>query len=405
MATSANAGDSTTMSFLPTEIAPYAEDVLSRTAELVDLPYQPYEGGRVADFNAQQQAGFNQVGGLQSIGRNPLLGQTNTAIGQGVASFGIPAGVNDALSGFGSLTQGGGASTTPVQAASIAGSNLTPANFGQIQQFMSPYQQGVIDIAKREATRQNDLQGIARNSNLVGQGAFGGTRQAIMDAEAARNLNQNLSDLQIRGSQDAYTQAVRALEAQRGYDTGVQTTNAGFQQQANLSNQGAQAADISRQLQALQAQGSLGLNQFAAQQAGLQTLSGLNTNALNQERTVQDAELQRINALLAAGGQQQALDQKALDVGYNNFLEARDYDIGLLGKYANIIGSIPRATNQTTTTPGPSTLSQITGILGALGTSNTGRGILDGILGAGASAIGGLFNSNPFGPSSTVQDT
>lgn len=363
MATSAVANDTTTQRFLPTEIAPYAQDVLSRTSELVDQPYQPYEGPRVADFSQNQQTAFNQVAGLQSLGQSPLYGQLNSQIGSGVNSFGIPAGVGDAMTGFGTLAQNN--TTQPVNAASVQASNLTPANFGQIQDFMSPYQQGVIDIAKREATRQNDLQGIARNSNLVGQGAFGGTRQAIQDAEASRNLNQNLSDLQIRGSQDAYTQAVRALEAQRQYDTGVGTTNAGFTQQTNIANQNAQAADIARQAQILQSQGALGLSQFAAQQAGLQTLSGIRGNMQGQDIALQQQDLNRINALSMAGAQEQALAQRQADVGYQNFLEARDYDIGLLGKYANIIGSIPQATNTQTQVAQPNTLTQIGGILGA----------------------------------------
>jgi hypothetical protein len=61
---------------------------------------------------------------------------------------------------------------------------------------MSPYQQGVTDIATREAQRQADIAASQRGANAVNFGALGGTRRDILDAEANRNTAQLLNDIQ-----------------------------------------------------------------------------------------------------------------------------------------------------------------------------------------------------------------
>jgi hypothetical protein len=59
--------------------------------------------------------------------------------------------------------------------------------------------QNVVDVQQREAQRQADIAGTQRNAQAVQAGAFGGSRQAIMDAEAARNLSLQKGDIQATG--------------------------------------------------------------------------------------------------------------------------------------------------------------------------------------------------------------
>ena len=84
-----------------------------------------------------------------------------------------------------------------------------------------------------------DRSRVADASRLTQAGAYGGSRQAIMDAENQRNLLQNLSGLTGSGYRDAYDRAMgqfnveqdRALGAQRDIN---QYGLAALQKQADL---------------------------------------------------------------------------------------------------------------------------------------------------------------------------
>ena len=60
--------------------------------------------------------------------------------------------------------------------------------------FMDPYQEAVTQDALAEMRRQADIQRNQLAAQAVGAGAFGGSRQGIMEAE----LGRNLADIQSR---------------------------------------------------------------------------------------------------------------------------------------------------------------------------------------------------------------
>jgi hypothetical protein len=78
----------------------------------------------------------------------------------------------------------------------------------QLDTYMNPYQQNVIDTTKRELVRDADMQRERLGSQAAQAGAFGGSRHAILEAENERNLGQRLSDVQYQGSADAYNNAL-----------------------------------------------------------------------------------------------------------------------------------------------------------------------------------------------------
>ena len=75
--------------------------------------------------------------------------------------------------------------------------------------------QNVVDIAKREAIRDEEAAVQGRAAQAVGAGSFGGTRQALVESEAERNLAERLGDIQARGLSTAFQNAQQAAEAQR----------------------------------------------------------------------------------------------------------------------------------------------------------------------------------------------
>lgn len=109
------------------------------------------------------------------------------------------------------------------------------------QQYMSPYMQSVVDAQQREAQRQADIATQARHAQAIRSGAYGGSRQAVMDAAAERNLALQKSDIQARGLQTAYEQA----QAQFNADQARRQQEAAQAAQYGMAAQ--QATEASRQ--------------------------------------------------------------------------------------------------------------------------------------------------------------
>ena len=241
-------------------------------------------------------------------------------------------------------------------AGNVSGPNLQNYQMGPAQdvstqnftnpdvasQYMNPYTQNVVDVQQREAQRAADIARTGRNAQAVGAGAFGGSRQAIMDAEAARNLATQKGDIQAQGLNAAYGQAqqafqqdqARALQAQQanqqaGLTVGQQNLGANLQtqglgaqygQQAALANQAnQQQANLQNLSAGLQTQGLQAQTGMQAQQANQQT--GLQALLANQQTGLQaglaNQQMQYNTGLQNAQlGQQAGLANQALQGQY-----------------------------------------------------------------------------------------
>lgn len=110
----------------------------------------------------------------------------------------------------------------------------------QAARYANPFVSQVINPQIREAQRQAEIQRIQNAGKLVGAGAFGGSRQAIMEAEGNRNLQTLLSDITGKGYQQAYENAQQQFERDRGY--GLQAL--AQQQQAGETQRGIEQAGL-----------------------------------------------------------------------------------------------------------------------------------------------------------------
>jgi len=217
---------------------------------------------------------------------------------------------------------------------------------GKAQDYMSPYMQNVVDVQQREARRASDIQAQQNAAQAVGQGAFGGSRAALVEAERQRNLGTRLSDIQATGQQAAYQQAQQQfnqeqqarLQAQQanqqaGLTVGQQNlaANLGIQQLgtqtglqtalSNLSNQ--QQANVQNQAAQLQA---MGLNSAQALQAALANQqAGLTTGQQNLQAQLgvqslgagQNLQAQQLNQAAALQAQQAAEQSRQYGYGQN----------------------------------------------------------------------------------------
>jgi hypothetical protein len=75
------------------------------------------------------------------------------------------------------------------------------------QAYMSPYVENALAPQMREVARQSAIEGQRQQAAAVQAGAFGGSRQGLVEAERQRNLMQQQSDIYNRGMQSAFEQA------------------------------------------------------------------------------------------------------------------------------------------------------------------------------------------------------
>jgi hypothetical protein len=159
---------------------------------------------------------------------------------------------------------------------------------GGVGQYMSPYQSNVMDVMAQRGQRnltENLLPQV--NSTFAGAGQFGSTRNADFTNRALRDTNESIMQQQ-------------AQLAQQGFNTASDNYFKGLTQQQNAST---------------------GLGALAGQQ--LQNVG------------------QTANIYNTLGATQQAQQQRAYDLSYDDFTTQRDYDKANL----NWLNSLTRGLN------------------------------------------------------------
>ena len=409
------------------EIAPFMEEAakesLGKARALTDTtanPYQAYTGDRIAEFDPLQNKFFS---GVEALRPSENFG-TASNIANTVSQRALDMGYNTGQ--FGNQFNAPGQYETGqfgpqnVQAPQLNQYGMGPAERvtsesfnrpGSAEAYMSPYMQNVVEIQQREAQRAADIAGTQRGASAVKSGAFGGSRQAIMDAEAARNLATQKGDIQATGQQAAFQNAQQQFNAEQqrqiaaqqanqaagltvgqqnlGAQLGIQQLGAGQDIQAQLANQQAASEaqrlrEQSRQfgagqgLTAAQLQAQYGLSAQQAEEASRQFGAGLGLKGLESALSASgrlgelgtagfSQEVDRLGALQKAGGQRQTQEQSKLQTDYEEYLKGKKYPYEQLEFMSNIMRGTPYGTTSSTYTPGPSAGQQLLGLGTSLG--------------------------------------
>jgi hypothetical protein len=297
---------------VPEYARPYVENMLESTQKQIyndDMttfrPYTPYSNdvnNYFADFSPAQKYAQSETANM----RTP--GQYGAATGlTGLGTMGA----------FGLANQAAGAGQQYNQMAQ------DPST---MQGFMSPYMQNVVDYQKSQAIRDYGIGQQGLKAQAARSGAFGGSRQAIQEAEAQRSLGSQLQGITAQGSQQAFQNAQQAQQfganlGLQGYQTGLQGINSTLQGAGQLAAIGGQ------------------------QQA---------------------SDLARLQAQQAVGQQQQTMEQNKINQAISNYATAQQYPFMQLGIMNSMLRGLPL--QQTTTSSyqqQPSTAQQLTGLGGA----------------------------------------
>ena len=137
--------------------------------------------------------------------------------------------------------------------------------------FMSPYQQEVIDTTLAEFDRQQAIADTARRDRAIQAGAYGGGREGVLAAEAARGAATGRANLQAQllaqGFQQAQAAAANQLAAQQGLGQFQTQLGQAGQAQEQAVLDAAAAAERERQFQPFTQVGLIG-QQLAQIQPG-----------------------------------------------------------------------------------------------------------------------------------------
>lgn len=234
----------------------YVTNMLGKGQALSETPYQAYTGPLTAGASGLQQQAF-----------------------QGVAGLALPQN----MGGF------------------------TPQSFtaqGTAQQYMNPYLQAALDPQLNEARRQAEISRVADAGRLTRAGAYGGSRQAIMESELNRNLMGKMADITGIGYNTAYDKAA---------------------------------------------------NQFNTEQQRQMEAQGL-TNKYGLDALSRQAEL---------GGVQRGIEGEGIAADYGQFKEERDYPFKQVQYQQSLLQGLPLAA-QSYSYAEPSTLSTVLGSAGGI---------------------------------------
>lgn len=266
---------------VPADVEAARQDLLARARAFANEPFPRYNQPRVAGFTPDQLAAFQATRELGAESR-ALGAMTPELVQQGVA------------------------------AARNLARTLPEVD---IQQYMSPYTQAVLDPAIRDIEERAARERLRLGQQSARTGSFGGSRQAIAESELERGTQRTIGEESARQRAAAYNQALQQFRADQEripelYRGAIGQVGAGLGQTAG---------------------------RFATE----------------------------VNPLLQTGGAQQQLGQRSLDVLRQAFEEERDYPVRGIEALRGALGLTPQSlgigSTGTSVAPSPNVLGSILG--------------------------------------------
>ena len=304
----------------------------------------------------------------QVAGMSPMQQQARALLQENLG-----AGQDYLRGGLGSVMRGGqlyeqaaqqAAGTSPAdpygfqqRAATAIEGGMEAFDPSGISAFFNPYEEQVVQQVQTDFDRARRMQEAQQAAQAVGSGAFGGSRAAIAEQEAMRNLNQAelnaLGQLRQQGFGAAMTAAQNAQEnQQRRALTGG----------SYLGNLGSTFGQLGQRDVELLGNLGRGIADLGGMQADLGVTA---TNLMRGD----------VSALSSLGGQDQMQQQNILDAIRQTNVERQQFPFQQFGYLSDVLNRVPtnESTMQTNTSP------QQSGIGQAIGYGIAGLGALAGV--------------------------
>jgi len=275
---------------IPDYAKPFVEDLLGKAQYFTDTeqnPYMQYQGDRQAQFTPLQQQAYTNAGLMQTA---PQLQDASAMAG---------------MAGLGALN------TQYTFRPSDFGAAFSAANTRDAQgnvtgnTMMSPYMDNIVARQQADARRQSDIAMQAQNAQAARSGAFGGSGNQNVRMQALGNLARQQGDIQARGLQDAYQQAMQQYNTQNQQNAQQQQFGAG-----------------------------LGLQGLQTAMTGAKSLADIGQTQYGQNMGIMDMQNRY-------GLQQQQQVQNVLNNQYQDFLNYQNYPYKQMGFMSDILRGLP----------------------------------------------------------------
>jgi len=254
----------------------YSTTALKQAEDVANLGYQQYGGERVAGFSPTELAGRERAAELAQLGLGMPQVQTAADVAQRAAEF-------------------------------------TYADPSRVQQYMNPFLEAALDPTLRAIREQQTqtLQGLGSQAQAAG--AFGGSRQGVLEAQTLGRFGQQMGDVIGTGYAQAFDRATNLMGDEQ-----------------------------SRQL------------------AGASALS----QAANQLRQVGFADADVLRTL---GAEERGLQQAQMEADYNEYLRSQAFPYQSLQARLSPLGYGAQVAGAAPTYQQPSQFQSLLGNLGAIG--------------------------------------
>ena len=398
-----------TQQALPDYAKPYFQRMMRSAEALAGEEYQPYQGQRIAGFEPEQMGAFQGITAIAGRDQPGMRQAQRTAMNMARGAGGVPQVSSRYTPGqMGDLYQSRdfdqryeSENAPDTYQSGELGPLYRAGQFGEdpirgrMGAYQNPYQEAVLDRLQRRAIERFDEGQTQRDMQAAQQGAFGGSRAALQDFTARRDLEERLTDMEAQQLQRGFgesarlagmdvSQAQRAREAQEaarqregmmglsGFEAQERARQAAGQmgltayQAQERARLGEGQLDLNAYLaqeRARQSQGQMGLSAFEAreranQAAGQQAMSADLANQRAYEAamarrlqaagmlpsmasTEQSLDLQRMAGLRGVGGELQAQRQQMMDQSYQDFINQRDYPRQNLAFFQQLLSGLP----------------------------------------------------------------
>ena len=289
----------------------------------------------------------------QVAGMSPMQQQARALLQENLG-----AGQDYLRGGLGSVMRGGqlyeqaaqqAAGTSPAdpygfqqRAATAIEGGMEAFNPSGIEAFFNPYEDQVVQQVQQDFDRARRMQEAQSAAQAVGSGAFGGSRAAIAEQEALRNLN--------RAELDAIGQL-----RQQGFNTAMNTAQTAQENQQRraltggsyLGNLGSTFGQLGQRDVELLGNLGRGIADLGGAQADLGVTA---TNLMRGD----------VSALSSLGGQDQMQQQGVLDAIRQTNVERQQFPFQQFGYLSDVLNRVPinESTMQTNTSPQQSGIGQ-----------------------------------------------
>ena len=237
------------------------------------------------------------------------------------------------------------------------------------EKYMDPYRREVIDQEIEAARDEFSRQDMQTEAQRISRGTRGGYRAALHDILGGNERAETIAGIEAEGQQRAFAQAGDLFEKDRSASmAAAQMTEQSLSAAQSRFNQNRDSYLRAVQMgdQAGMKSAQMGMDAARYNQDMIMKQSDAARKSAELESSLGDSSQARlwkqIQEKERVGAQRREMQQRALDVNYEDYMARRDWNKNQMNWLAGILAGVPGVVPEYTKRPAPSFASQAAGL-------------------------------------------